>query len=66
MSDPWVEVELLTRDKQFVTKVAIPRMVPPPEVVMWGTRLFVNSPAGYVEGIMAVPLYVVQEICPRT
>lgn len=63
MSDVWVEVELLTRDKQFVTKVTIPRMTPPAEVVMWGTRLFVNSPAGYVEGIMVVPM---QEIWPPT
>jgi len=51
----WVEVELLTRDRQFVTKVVIPRLTPPAEVVLWGSRIFLNTPHGYVEGIAVIP-----------
>lgn len=44
-----MKVELLTRDHGFVTRGEIPPFQPPPEVVTWGTRVFVRDDTLNVE-----------------
>jgi hypothetical protein len=59
-----MKVQLETRDGGFVHAVEIPPMSPPPEVISWGTRVFVHryahtsgsqqvfEPEIYVEGLL--------------
>jgi hypothetical protein len=43
---------LLTRNGGAVVTVLVPPMTPPPEVIAWGSRLFVRTSEGeYREGI---------------
>lgn len=47
-----MEIKLLTRDGGYVTTVSVPPFNPPPEVIMWGSRVFVRQPGGhYAEGM---------------
>jgi hypothetical protein len=59
-----MRVQLETRDRGFVHAAEIPPFVPPPEVISWGTRIFVHSrvhapvdsdlsePEIYIEGLL--------------
>ena len=61
-----MKVILTTRDGGFVHESTIPPMTPPPEVIVWGTRVFVYRlegsigrasiseplPLTYVEGVI--------------
>lgn len=50
-------VPVYTRDGAYVSTVMVPKMVPPPERIIWGVRLFARDTNGnYIEGIGAVPL----------
>jgi len=52
-----VERQLLTRDGRHVARIRMPDFQPPAEVVMWGNRVFVWSPASfsYYEGVCWYP-----------
>lgn len=39
-----MEIDLRTRDDNYVTTVKIPPFLVPPEVIIWGTRMFYRSP----------------------
>lgn len=56
-----MKIMLITRDGGFVRDGDIPPYQPPPEVITWGTRVFVraimptpssDAPVTYVEGLM--------------
>lgn len=36
-----MNIKLFTRDGGFVTDAVIPRFDPPPEVILWGNRMFI-------------------------
>ena len=38
-----MEIHLETRDGRFVSYATIPPMTPPPEMVLWGERTFVQT-----------------------
>lgn len=44
-----VKIRLLTRQADFVVSVFIPPFDPPPEVIVWGSRVFARRPEGYLE-----------------
>lgn len=53
---------LYTRDGHFVTGVHVPTFDPPPEVIAWGSRVFVRCADGlYREGM---PFVVVTDPVP--
>ena len=55
MSDPRIDVDLLTRDGSHVTTVKLPPFQVPPEIIRWGERFFVRCQDGtYREGLVWV------------
>jgi hypothetical protein len=45
-----MEVELRTKDGGLVTRAVLPPFDPPPDVLLWGARIFTRADAGrYVE-----------------
>lgn len=58
-----MRIRLTTRDHQLVREGELPRYQPPPEVITWGSRVFVNvlafhptnandEPVVYIEGLL--------------
>jgi len=47
-----IKVILHTREGQYVTEVLVPEFNPMPEVIIWGSRVFVKPEdcKGYYEG----------------
>ncbi len=46
-----LQVELKTRDGEFVARVRIPSFQKMPEALIWGSRIFVIQDGEYREGI---------------
>lgn len=40
------KVQLFTAAKEFVTEVLVAPFQKPPDVLIWGSRVFINDPAG--------------------
>lgn len=47
-----IKVILHTREGEYVTTVLVPQFNPKPEVIIWGSRVFINPQGleGYYEG----------------
>lgn len=57
------EVELYTRNKEYVQTVVIPSFLTPPDVIMWGNRTFQRTTSTvYHEAFMVVALYTKEEL----
>lgn len=46
-----MKIKLITRDGGFVRDAEIPPFTPPPEVVTWGTRVFVHGLAHHPDAL---------------
>ncbi len=55
------EVRLLTRFGDYVVTVKVVNYRPPPEVIAWGGRHFVNRDGRYLEGLAVVAFATVPE-----
>ena len=51
------EIDLFTRAGGYVVTLRMFEMTPPPEVIGWGSRIFVfeNATQKYVEGLLFYP-----------